>query len=297
MKRLSKEIKIGATFIISIALLYIGVNFLKGSNVFSHDKTYYTIVSNASGVAPSSVIHVNGYQVGTVTGVKYDYNAPNRIVITLRVNESLRIPQGSRAYLINELLGGVSVDLRLGEGTTYYAEGDTIESGTAHGLTGEIEHVMLPQINAMMPKIDSLVTSLHRIAAAPHISQSLQLAEQLATKLNTTADALNRLLRHDMPELLSTIQHTGNNLEKMTTELSATDYTAMMAQVNNTIDNLHTLSETLNSDSGTVGRLLNDTAFYNRLNGVCTNAELLIEDIKQHPSRYINITIFGKKQP
>ena len=295
MKPLSKEIKIGATFIISIALLYIGVNFLKGSNVFSHDNTYYMVVSNAGGVAPSSVINTNGYQVGTVTSVKYDYSAPNRIVVTLRVNESLRIPKGSRAYLINELLGGVSVDLRLSTNTDYYAEGDTIESGTAHGLTGEIEHVMLPQINAMMPKIDSLITSLNTIAASPHIAQSLQQAELLAIKLNTTADALNQLLHKDVPQLMNTLQSTGNNLEKITSELSETDYKETMDRINSTISNLYTLSETLNSDSGTVGRLLNDTAFYNRLNGVCTNAELLIEDIKQHPSRYINISVFGRK--
>lgn len=295
MKPLSKEIKIGATFIISIALLYIGVNFLKGSNVFSHDNTYYMVVSNAGGVAPSSIINTNGYQVGTVTSVKYDYSAPNRIVVTLRVNESLRIPKGSRAYLINELLGGVSVDLRLSRNTDYYADGDTIESGTAHGLTGEIEHVMLPQINAMMPKIDSLITSLNTIAASPHIAQSLQQAELLAIKLNTTADALNQLLHKDVPQLMNTLQSTGNNLEKITSELSETDYKETMDRINSTISNLYTLSETLNSDSGTVGRLLNDTAFYNRLNGVCTNAELLIKDIKQHPSRYINISVFGRK--
>ena len=295
MKPLSKEIKIGATFIISIALLYIGVNFLKGSNVFSHDNTYYMVVSNAGGVAPSSVINTNGYQVGTVTSVKYDYSAPNRIVVTLRVNESLRIPKGSRAYLINELLGGVSVDLRLSRNTDYFADGDTIESGTAHGLTGEIEHVMLPQINAMMPKIDSLITSLNTIAASPHIAQSLLQAELLAIKLNTTADALNQLLHKDVPQLMNTLQSTGNNLEKITSELSKTDYKETMDRINSTISNLYTLSETLNSDSGTVGRLLNDTAFYNRLNGVCTNAELLIEDIKQHPSRYINISVFGRK--
>ena len=295
MKRLSKEVKIGATFVISIALLYIGLNFLKGSNVFSHDNIYYTVVNNAGGVAPSSVVNTNGYQVGTVTSVKYDYTTPNRIVVTLRVNESLRIPKGSRAYLVNELLGGVSVDLRLGQSTAYYADGDTIESGIAHGLTGEIEHVMLPQINAMVPKIDSLISSLNTLAASPHIAQTLQQAEQLSSKLNTTADALNHLLRNEVPQLLQTLQNTGNNLDKMTTELSATDYTETMARINGTINNLYALSETLNSDSGTVGRLLNDTAFYNRLNGVCTNAELLIEDIKEHPSRYINISVFGKK--
>ena len=125
MKHISKEIKIGATFIISIALLYIGVNFLKGSNVFSHDNTYYIVVSNAGGVAPSSVINTNGYQVGTVSSVNYDYSSPNRIVVSLRVNESLRIPKGSRAYLVNELLGGVSIDLRLSQSTAYYADDES----------------------------------------------------------------------------------------------------------------------------------------------------------------------------
>ena len=163
MKRLSKEIKIGATFIISIALLYIGVNFLKGSNVFSHDNTYYMVVNNAGGVAPSSVINTNGYQVGTVSSVKYDYSAPNRIVVALRINESLRIPKGSRAYLVNELLGGVSVDLRLSQNSTYYANGDTIESGTAHGLTGEIEH---------SPR--SMPSCLKLIVLSHHSTQSLQ---------------------------------------------------------------------------------------------------------------------------
>ena len=295
MKRLNKEIKIGATFIISIILLYIGVNFLKGSNVFSHDYIYYTVVSNAGGIAPSSVVNANGYQVGTVSSVKYDYTTPNRIIVGLRVNESLRIPKDSRAYLINELLGGVSVDLRLGKATDYCINGDTIKSGIAHGLTGEIEHVLLPQINAIMPKIDSLISSLNTLATSPHITQTMQQAELLSTKLNTTADALNHLLRNEVPQLMQTLHSAGNNLDKITTELSEVDYTETASRVTATIENLHTLSETLNSDSGTVGLLLNDTTFYNRLNEVCTNAEQLIKDIKEHPSRYINISVFGKK--
>ena len=100
MKRFSREVKIGAAFLISIALLYVGVNFLKGSNVFSHDNTYYTVVSNAGGVVASSVVTTNGYQVGTVTRVEYDYAHPSRIVLALRVKESLRIPKESRALLV-----------------------------------------------------------------------------------------------------------------------------------------------------------------------------------------------------
>ena len=295
MKRISKEIKIGATFIICIALLYIGVNFLKGSNVFSHDNTYYTVVSNAGGVAPSSVINTNGYQVGTVSSVSYDYNSPNRIVVAMRVNGSLRIPKGSRAYLVNELLGGVSVDLRLSQSTEFYSDGDTIEHGVAHGLTGEIEHVMLPQINALVPKVDSLITALTTLVSNPALNNSLSHVESISYKLNHTADELNHLFHNELPQLIQNLQGASSNLNEITSELNQVDYAHTIARVDSTINNLQTLSAALISDKSSVGRLLNDTAFYNNLNGICTNANALIEDVKAHPSRYINISVFGKK--
>lgn len=295
MKRISKEIKIGATFIISIALLYIGVNFLKGSNVFSHDNTYYTVVNNAGGVAPSSVINTNGYQVGTVSSVSYDYNSPNRIVVAMRVNGSLRIPKGSRAYLVNELLGGVSVDLRLSQSTEFYSDGDTIEHGVAHGLTGEIEHVMLPQINALVPKVDSLITALTTLVSNPALNNSLSHVESISYKLSHTADELNHLFHNELPQLMQNLQGASCNLNEITSELNQVDYAHTIARVDSTINNLQTLSAALISDKSSVGRLLNDTAFYNNLNGICTNANALIEDVKAHPSRYINISVFGKK--
>ena len=295
MKRISKEVKIGATFIISIALLYIGVNFLKGSNVFSHDNTYYTVVSNAGGVAASSVITTNGFQVGTVTRVEYDYAHPNRIVLTLRVKESLRIPKGSRALLVNSLLGGVSVDLKLAQATDYYVDGDTIVSGVASGMTDQVENVVLPQVTALVPKVDSLITALTALVANPALAQSLNNVESISCKLDRTADELNRLFYDELPQLMTNLQGTAGNINKITSELAAVDYVQTMASVDSTIANLQSLSAVLVSDRSSVGRLLNDTAFYNSLNGVCSNANALIEDVKAHPSRYINVSVFGKK--
>lgn len=295
MKRISKEIKIGATFIVSIVLLYVGIEFLKGSNVFSRYNTYYTVLENSGGVAASSIVTANGYQVGTVSRVEYDYSAPSRIVVTLRVNESLQIPQGSRALIVNSLLGGVSVDLKLANNTKYYVDGDTITSGMANGLMGEVENVMLPQVNALVPKIDSLITALTSLVANPALANSLSNVESISKKLDHTADELDRLFHNDLPQLMTGLQGTVNNMNKITTELSSTDYTQMMVHVDSTITNLHTLSATLTSNHSSVGRLLNDTAFYNNLNGICTNANALIEDVKANPSRYINISVFGKK--
>lgn len=296
MKRFSREVKIGAAFLISIALLYVGVNFLKGSNVFSHDNTYYTVVSNAGGVVASSVVTTNGYQVGTVTRVEYDYAHPSRIVLALRVKESLRIPKESRALLVNSLLGGVSVDLKLSSTSEYYVDGDTIPSGVASGLTDEIENVMLPQVNALVPKVDSLITALTTLASNPALGQSISHVEMITGKLNYTVDELNKIFHSELPQLMANLQGTASNMNKISSDLSMVDYDLTLARVDSTIANLQTLSSMLLSNRSSVGRLINDTVFYHNLNGVCDNANALIEDVKAHPARYINISVFGKKK-
>lgn len=296
MKKISKEVKIGTTFLISIALLYVGVHFLKSSSVFAHENTYYTILSNAGGLSPSSLINTNGYQVGTVANVNYDYSHPQRIVVTLRINKSLRIPKGSRAYLMSELLGGVSVDLRLGNGTDYLTDGDTIESGIAHGLMGQVENVMLPQINSFVPKVDSLIVALTALVSNPALTNSLSNVESISGKLDKAADELNHLFHNELPLLVQNLQGTSDNLNSITSNLNEFDYKQTMSLVDSTVENLHSISEALIDDRSSIGRLINDTAFYNNLNGVCTNANALIEDVKVNPSRYINISVFGKKK-
>ena len=295
MKRISKEVKIGVAFLVSIALLYVGVNFMKGSNVFSHDKTYYMVVSNAGGVVASSVVTTNGFQVGTVTRVAYDYEHPSRIVLTLRVKESLRIPKGSCALLASSLLGGVSVNLNLAQTEEYYADGDTIPSGVASGMTDKIEYEVLPQVSALVPKIDSLLTALNTLVSNPALATSLENVESISRKLDYTADELNRLFYNELPQLMDDLQGTAANMNQITADLSTIDYGQMMARVDSTVANLQSLSSVLMSDRSSVGRLLNDTAFYENLNGMFINANALIEDVKAHPSRYINVSVFGKK--
>lgn len=295
MKKISKEVKIGVVFLISLALLYVGVNFMKGSNVFSKYRTYYTVLGNSGGVSSSSAITVNGYQVGTVSNVAYDYTAPNRIVVTMRVAESLRVPKGSRALIVSSMMDGASINLRLSDATEYYVDGDTIMSGVSNGLMSEVENVMLPQINAMVPKVDSLITALATLVSNPALANSLSNVESISRKLDYAATELNKLFHNELPQLMDNLQGTIENMNHITSDLATIDFAQTVERVDSTVANLQALSATLMSDESSVGRLLNDTAFYNNLNGVCTNANALIEDVKEHPSRYINISVFGKK--
>ena len=295
MKRFSREVKIGVVFLISVAFLYVGVNFLKGSNVFSHYSMYYTVVNNTGGVAVSSVVTANGYQVGTVCRVEYDYARPEHIVLALRVHEELRIPKGSRALLVNSLLGGVSVDLKLSQSSEYYVAGDTLSSGVADGLTGQIENGLLPQVNTLVPKVDSLISALTSLVSNPALANSLNNVENISCKLDNTVDELNRLFHSELPPLLTNLQGTAQNMNCITSDLATIDYVQTMAHVDSIVSNLQILSTALSNEHGSLGRLLYDTAFYNNLNGVCVNANALIDDVKAHPSRYINISVFGKK--
>ena len=295
MKRISKEVKIGLTFLVSLALLYIGINFMKGSNVFSKYTTYYTVLKNSGGIASSSAITVNGYKVGTVSNVADDYNAPNRIVVTLRVNESLRVPKESRAIVVGSLMDGASISLSLAQNSEYYSNGDTIANSAANGLMGEVEDVMLPQINAMIPKVDSLISALTVLVSNPALANSLSNIESVSHKLDHTAEELNRLFHSELPQLMENLQGTLSNAHSITTNLATIDFTQTMEGVDSTIASLQTLSSALMSDQSSVGRLLNDTAFYSNLNGVCNNVNALIEDVKAHPARYINISVFGRK--
>ena len=295
MKRFTKEIKIGGAFLFCLAMLYIGVNFLKGNNVFSTDSTYYAVVSNTGGIVPSSVITTNGFQVGTVSGVDYDYANPNRIVLTLKIKESLRIPKGSNAVLVNSLLGGVSVDLRLSQGDSYCTEGDTLLSGFSGGLTDQIEHVMLPQITTLVPKVDSLITSLSALAADPSLGVALNNLEDISRKINQMSDELNGILNNEVPILLADLQGAAHNVYSISEKLDNVDYESLVCRLDSTISNLQMLSVALIDEDNTVGSLLSSSELYDSIRSICTNVNALIEDVKAHPSRYINISVFGKK--
>ena len=295
MKQLSKEGKIGLTFIIAITLLYFGINFLKGRSTLAKEHTYYVVYNQVGGLTSSSPITTNGYKVGNVTDILYDFKAPNHIVVKLNINKELRIPQGSKVYMVNELLGGVSLDLRLTSRNYYYEPGDTLEAGVVHGLTGKIEEEMLPQLNTILPQMESLISALYTIASNAHISSTLSDVAEVSKKLNLMVDESNQLLKDDITTLVDHLNQTGTNMEKISTQLAMIDYIQTMAQVDSTVNNLKQVSKVLLSDEGTAGRLLNDTTFYDNLNSVCDNANILIEDIKKHPHRYINISIFGRK--
>ena len=186
-KRLTKELWVGVLGIIAILLVYLLINFFKGINVFEDNNKYYIKFDNLGDVVKTSPIYIRGYKVGNVCGISYDYNKGDGVYVEISVDNSLRIPEGSTATINSQLLGSSTVDLTLGSSKTILMPGDTLTGHTA-GSVMTAAGDMMPQISALIPKADSIMTSLNTILANPAINGTLSNMESLTKELDRTAN-------------------------------------------------------------------------------------------------------------
>ena len=299
MKFFTNEVKIALVAIVAIVVLFIGLQFLKGMSLFSSNDVYYANFSDVSGLSASSPVYANGYRVGVVQGIDYDFNRPDHIVAALDLDPKLKLTRGTKAEIESDMLGNVKLVLRFGQVEAgYLSKGDTIEGSMQQGLMSKAAE-MMPQVEQLLPKLDSILASLNTLVADPAIAGTLHNAEQLTAKLNTTATQLNSLtaqLSGKVPSVMAKADGVLANTEKLTENLSQLDLAATMAKVDATLANVLQLTATLNSPKGTVGLLMNDAQLYQNITATMRDVDSLLVDFKLHPRRYINVSVFGKKE-
>lgn len=295
MKYLTKEVKIGLTGVIALAMLFVGINFLKGINLFQSSQSYYVSFKNAKGLAKSSPVYADGYNIGIVSNILYNYNEPGKVIVEIQVDNNLRIPKGSSAELISEMLGGCTMNLLLANNPRErYAPGDTIVGNETSGLMDQAA-TLVPQVEQVLSKVDTLLTSLNRLAADPNLAQILQNTQTLTQSLNQSTTELNRLLSTDVPQLARTFNLAGTNLAELTGNLKQLNFQATLDKVDTTLDNVELMTAKLNRTDNSLGLLLNDTLLYSNLNSTVGSANNLLIDLKDHPKRYVHFSLFGKK--
>lgn len=293
--RISKEAKIGLTGIVAIVILYLGVTFLKGMTLFGSDHKYYISFHNAKGLTNSSSVYADGYQIGVVSNISYDYDKPGEVVIEISVDNDVRIPQGTTAQLAEGMLGGCTLNMTMGTNPKVaIAPGDTIIGSDGSGLMAKAEE-MLPQVEQVVAHVDSLINTLNRVASDPNIQKTLENAEALTANLNNSSAQLNVLLGSQVPALLKTFDAVGKNAEQMTQNLASLNMQQTLDQVNTTISDVQQLIALLQSPEGNLGQLLNDTLLYHNLNTTIGSANSLLQDLQAHPKRYVHFSVFGKK--
>lgn len=298
MKYFTKEVKIGLTAIVALVLLFFGLNFLKGLNIFSSQSQYYLSFKDISGLSVSSPVYADGYKVGVVKAVTYDYKNRNNILVQITVDEDMRIPKGSSAELVSEMLGTVKVNLLLANNPSQRCEpGDTIVGGINAGALGKVAD-MIPAIEAMLPKLDSILTNVNRLLANPAMAASLHNVQSITSNLKTSTGELNVLLsnvNNQLPGTLGRANKVLDNTAALTGKLKDVDVAGTMAKIDATLNNVQQFTDRLNNNEGSLGLLMRDKSLYTNLNSTVTSADSLLVNLKQHPKRYVHFSLFGKK--
>lgn len=289
-----REVKIGLTGIFALVMLFFGIKFLKGSNLFQRTQTYYISFKNAKGLSKSSAVFADGYNIGVVGNI--EYAQPGKVIVRIDVNPGVKIPHGTIAQLDEAVLGGCTLNMAMGTNpANCYAPGDTIQGSEASGLMAAAADVM-PQAKQMLSHVDTLVMALNMLAANPNLPVILENTRQITENLSQSTQQLDKLLSNDLPQLTRSLKSSATNLDTITDNMAQMDLKGMMAKLDQSINDLNATTAKLKSSDNNVGLLLNDTALYGNLNSSVQNLSVLLDDIKKHPSRYINVTVFGRKQ-
>lgn len=298
MKAFTKEVKIALVALVGAVLLFFGMNFLKGLNIFASTSDYFIEFKDISGLSSSSPIYADGYQIGTVKDVIYDYSGEHPTRVVVAIDKDMRIPVGSTAEIVSDVMGNIKVNILLANNPRERVmPGGTIAGDVNGGAFGKVA-AMVPTIEKMLPKLDSILTSVNTLLADPALAQSLHNVQTITDNLTTSSAELNTLMKQinsNVPTMMAKANSVLDNTDKLTGNLAALDLQSTKQQVDQTIANVQQLTAKLNSKDNTLGLLMNDASLYNNLNTTMRSADTLLVNLREHPKRYVHFSIFGKK--
>ncbi len=305
-KFFSREIIIGLSVLLSLLILFFGIDYLKGINVFKAANYYYASFTNVAGLAQSAPVTVNGFKVGLVREINYEYDNPGHVRVELSLDRKLRIPKGTKAVIATDMLGTSSIELKMSAHPDYHDVGDHLEGVEGSGLMDKVSTELMPTIMSIAPHIDSLVVSLNTIAGDPALLNAVRRLDVIMANLETSTTQLNRSMAA-VPALVTHANGTMANVEQLSANLNqvsaalaviSEDLKKMpldstMRNINNITANLDLATKQLNSTNSSLGLLLNDPSLYHNINNSAAHIDSILIDLKRQPKRYIpSIKVF-----
>ncbi|WP_276503294.1 MlaD family protein [Terrimonas pollutisoli] len=311
--KIKNETKVGVLTVVALALLIIGFNFLKGKDIFNNTTKIYAVFSKLGSLAKSNEVKINGLTVGTVYAMEETDKNVSGIKVTISLTRDVNIPSNSVAYITAPLggLGSSSIIIEKGDAATYLKDGDVMQTRIDEGLFGGLSAEVSPTLSKIRNSLDSLNRVFGNINSLFDAGAKRNLQHTIAN-LDMATSSLNRILDPQNSALASTLNNvnaiTGNlknnndsitaivaNTKQFTDKLSKLDLQQTMDTLQAAMTQLKATITKISSKDGSLGALINDRQLYNKLTDAILSAEILIDDLRAHPKRYVNLSIFGKK--
>lgn len=303
-KKYSKELVIGLSVIAMMLILIFGIDYLKGINVFKASNYYYASYTNVAGLAQSAPVTINGYKVGLVREINYEYDNPGHVKVEMSLDKKLRVPQGTKAVLVCDMLGTATIQLEMAHNNDFHNVGDMLIGETAPGLLDGVQKDVMPSLGSVMEKLDSLLSALNYIATNPALTNAMDRLDDIMANVETSSANLDRTMR-SMPSIASdagvtmkNVTEISKNLHSISSDLSEVSAQLKSTPIDSTLNNVYQITESLgdmtrklNSTNSSLGLLLNDRGLYDNLNGSAASLDSLLRDVKKNPKRYISIKL------
>ena len=316
--KISNETKVGALTAIAITLLILGFNFLKGKTLFKTGNFVYAKYTDTKGIMISNAVYINGYQVGNVYDIENADKQLSSILVSIKLKDYFDIPVNSIATINSNPLGSASINIALGDSKTFMHSGDTLLTASSAGLLGDVMNKLGPvgdQIKVTVHSLDSVLKNINTIfdpATKNNLQQVIANINKTTASLVVSSVAIQKMLNDQSGAITQSmnnmssftknladnndkVTHMLGNVEKTTDNFAKADISGTVDKLKTAITNLNGILEKVGSNEGSLGKLMNDKTLYNNLTNTVRSANILMDDLRVHPKRYVNISVFGKK--
>ena len=316
--KVSNETKVGAITAISITLLIMGFNFLKGKNITKKSRYLYAKFQKIDGLIPADPVLMKGLKIGSVYKADPGDADLSWVLVTIRLEEEVNIPKNSLASIETTLLGSGSLVINPGQSSNHLSPGDTLATSPGLGALGGVMSQLEPtqkNLDHALQSADSVLFKVSQVLdakAQADLKQTLANLNATTANLAITTQSLNRLLNEQTGAVTKAVNNLQlfteslaqvrtqlptivNNLETTSEHLSKIELDKTIANLDNAINNLTSMLAKANDPSGTIGALLNDRKLYTNINSTINSLNILMQDLRLNPKRYVNISVFGGK--
>ena len=294
-----REIKVGILAAVCLFLLFFGLNFLKGVNIFSPTNSYHGTFAHLHGLEEQAAVSIAGHQIGHVDKIHYDFTRDSAFTVDISINKDIVLPEGTRMAIISDgLLGGVVIELQLPSDKLLspVEKGAFLPTTFVPSLMESLQGELIAKVSGAVDNIDSLVAEINTQLEGNHIKSVLTNVDRVSGDLSVVSTDLKRMMSSQVPRIVNNADTAIANLNTVVADIKAADLKQTVAKVDKAVENVNGVIADVRSEEGTLGQLIYNKSLYNHIDATVVSADSLLTDLKAQPKRYVHFSLFGQRE-